>query len=172
MFIIPLLLYRRLRFGCPFRKIPLTKGRYALVDPADYHTLKKYKWSAIKKPNTYYAVRYLRKNEISMHRHITNAPPHLVVDHIDHNGLNNTRANLRLCTRAQNSLNQKIRKGCSSKYKGVYWHKRDKKFYAQVSFKGESFHLGCFKEEKKAAIAYDKNAKILFGDFAHLNFDA
>ena len=165
-----LLLYRRIRFGFPFRKIPLTKGKFAFVDPADYRSIKKFKWSVIEKSHIFYAVRYHRKNEIRMHRQITNAPPHFVVDHIDHNGLNNTRKNLRLCTRAQNSLNQKIRKGCSSKYKGVYWHKRDKKFYARISHKGKSYHLGCFNNEILAACSYDKKAKELFGEFAFINF--
>jgi len=169
-FISLLLFYRRLRFGFSFRRIPLTKGRFALVSSSDYQILKIFRWSAVKKPNTFYAVRYLHKKEISMHRQITNAPSDLVCDHIDHNGLNNTRANIRLCTRAQNSLNQKIRKGCTSKYKGVYWHKRDKRFYARIYHKGKSYHLGCFKNERDAARAYDNMAKILFGPFAHLNF--
>jgi len=164
------LLYRRLRFGYPFRKIKLTKGKFAIVDPDEFHKLRKYKWSAVKQANTFYAVRYLRKKEIRMHRQITNAPPHLVCDHIDHNGLCNTRKNLRLCTRAQNALNQKHRKGCSSKYKGVYWHKRDKKFYARIYYKGRSYHLGLFDSEKDAAKEYDKKAMELFGRFACLNF--
>ena len=165
-----LMIYRRLRYGYPFRRIPLTKGRFALVDLEDYPALKKFKWSVIEKSGIYYAVRYNRKKEIRMHRLITSAPNHLVVDHIDHNSLNNTKRNLRLCTLAQNSLNQKHRKNCSSKYKGVYFHKRDKKFYAQISHKGLSFHLGCFKNEKMAALEYDKKAKTLFGDYACLNF--
>jgi hypothetical protein len=169
-FIALLLLYRRLRYGYSFRKIPLTKGRFALVDPADYKILKKFNWSVIEKSGIFYAVRYDHKKEIRMHRQITNAPSHLVCDHIDHNGLNNTRKNLRLCTLAENSLNQKIRKGCSSKYKGVYWHKRDKKFYARISHKRKSHHLGCFRNERAAAYVYDCAAKKLFGDFAHLNF--
>ena len=166
----PLLLYRRIRYGYAFRKIPLTKGKFARVDLADYPRLKKYNWSAVKAPNTYYAVRYHRKKEIRMHRQITNAPAHLVCDHIDHNGLNNTRKNLRLCTLAQNALNQKHRKGCSSRYKGVYYHKRDKTYHARIYHKGRSYHLGSFKNEKHAAKAYDKKARQLFGRFAHLNF--
>ena len=165
-----LLLYRRLRYGFSFRRIPLTKNLFTLVDPEDYSALKKFKWSVIEKSGIYYAVRYNRKKEIRMHRLITSAPNHLVVDHIDHNSLNNTKRNLRLCTLAQNSLNQKHRKNCSSKYKGVYFHKRDKKFYAQISHKGRSFHLGSFKDEKMAALVYDRKAEQLFGPFACLNF--
>jgi hypothetical protein len=105
-----------------------------------------------------------------MHRQITSAPPGLVVDHINHNGLDNRKDNLRLCTRAQNALNQRPRKGTSSRYKGVYWHERDKRFYAQISHKGRRYHLGSYKSEIQAAKAYDKKAKELFGEFAHLNF--
>jgi hypothetical protein len=150
--------------------IPLTQAKFAIVDAEDLPKLSRYNWCVVKTDNTCYAVRNRKRKQTFMHRLITSAPPHLVVDHINHNGLDNRKDNLRLCTRAQNALNQRPRKGTSSKYKGVYWHERDKRFYAQISHKGKRFHLGSFKSETQAAKAYDKKAKELFGEFAHLNF--
>jgi hypothetical protein len=67
-------LYRRLRFGYPFRRIPLTQGKYAIVDPEDYEFLVHYKWYAAKQGYTYYAIRKHAGKHISMHRQIINAP--------------------------------------------------------------------------------------------------
>jgi hypothetical protein len=150
--------------------LPLTQDKFAIVDAADFPHLSRYNWCVVKTDNTCYAARYRKRKQTFMHRLITSAPSHLVVDHINHNGLDNRKDNLRLCTRAQNALNQRPRKGTSSKYKGVYWHERDKRFYAQISHKGRRFHLGSFKSEIAAAHAYDKKALELFGEFAYLNF--
>ena len=150
--------------------LPLTQDKFAIVDAQDLPRLSRYNWCVVKTDNTCYAVRYCKRKQTFMHRLITSAPPHLVVDHINHNGLDNRKDNLRLCTRAQNALNQRARKGTSSRYKGVYWHERDKRFYAQISHKGRRHHLGSFKSEIKAAKAYDKKAIELFGQFACLNF--
>jgi hypothetical protein len=99
-----------------------------------------------------------------------NAPAHLVCDHIDHNGLNNTKRNLRLCTKQQNAINQRPRKDGSSKYKGVCWHKRNKKWQARIHHSGRYYHLGTFKSQRAAALAYDSAARKYHGDFACLNF--
>lgn len=88
------------------------------------------------------------------------------VDHIDHNGLNNQKSNIRNCTRQQNQGN-KICKH-KSNYKGVYF---DRKYIkASIQFNHKSIHIGNFKTEYDAAVAYDKKAKLLFGDFAYTNF--
>ena len=176
LFIALLLLYRRARYGYPFRRIPLTQGKYAIVDPEDFERLNKHKWYAAKRSNTFYAIRCVgtRRNRrnIWMHREIIHPPRHLVVDHINHNGLDNRKANLRPATQAQNNYNRVIikRKDSSSKYKGVTWKKENKKWLAQIHFKGEYIFLGYFKEEKQAAKAYDKAAKKYHGEFASLNF--
>ena len=107
------LLYRRLRFGYPFRKIPLTKGKYAIVDPADYNRLSKYNWHAVIAPNTCYAARSQtcpstgRTTRIPMHRSIIPIPNNMLCDHINHVGLDNRTANLRPATAAQNAWNRK-----------------------------------------------------------------
>ena len=87
-----LVLGRRLLVGYPYRRIPLTQGKFACVDPQDYPALARYKWCAAKQGNSWYAVRTDGNRQFRMHRVIMNAPPGMVVDHIDHDGLNNVRA--------------------------------------------------------------------------------
>ena len=91
------------------------------------------------------------------------------IDHIDNDPLNNNIENLRETTRSQNLMNQKPRKNKSSKYKGVSWYKRDKIWQAQIKINKKQIHLGRFKLEKDAALAYNKAAIELFGEFACLN---
>jgi len=175
-FVAPLLLYRRARYGYAFRRIPLTQGKYAIVDPEDFERLNKHKWHAVKQSNTFYAIRCAgpakKTTYIRMHREIIHPPDHLVVDHINHNGLDNRKANIRPATRSQNNFNRLIikRKGASSKYKGVSWRKRRKRWRARIHVYGEYKFLGYFKEEIHAAKAYDKAAKKYHGEFASLNF--
>jgi len=166
----PVLLYRRLRFGFPFCRIPLTQGKFAFVDPEDYPALIRHKWSASKRGNTFYAVRSQGKHQIKMHRLITNAPPQLLVDHADHNGLNNTKQNLRPCNRLQNAANQQPRKNGSSKFKGVCWNKRDKVWDVRIRYNGRNLYIGSFKSELEAAKAYDSAARFYKGKFACTNF--
>ena len=162
------------------KTIPLTQGKFAIVDDEDYEELNKYKWHAIKDDHTYYAARtvYLgggRKNRkrriIQMHRQILQALPEQQIDHKNGNGLNNRRCNIRFCTHSQNQQNQRAQKSKSSKYKGIYWHKRDKKWATMIQYNKKRIHLGYFDNEIKAAKAYDKKAKELFGEFANCNFN-
>jgi hypothetical protein len=155
------------------RRIPLTKGKFALVDAEDYYQLVEFRWQVSDATgNTSYATGRRGGKTIKMHRFIMDAPAHLVVDHIDHNGLNNCKANLRLCTSAQNSRNCAPNKGASSKYKGVIWNKHNKKWRASIDFNKKRRHIGCFENEIDAARAYDEKAAELFGEFGHLNFPA
>lgn len=170
--------YRKLRYGFPFRKIPLTKGQFAIVDNIDYEMLAGYKWCALRKGRTFYAERRYetergvwKQRHISMHRQILDEPAGLCVDHINHNGLDNRRANLRIVTLEQNNWNsRKCRGNFSSQYKGVSWSNRCGKWLAKIVYKGKSIYIGYFDDEVSAARAYDAKAKEMFGEYAELNF--
>jgi hypothetical protein len=152
------------------RRISLTKGKFAVFDEEDYYQLVKFQWHAIEPANnTFYAARTCGRKSLKMHRQIMNAPKHLVVDHIDHNGLNNCKSNLRLCTIAQNCRNT-VPCGVTSKYKGICWKKRQKKWIASIKHNNNKYFLGYFIDEVAAAKAYDQKAKELHGEFAYLNF--
>ena len=151
--------------------IKLTFGKFAVIDVEDYDRVSQYNWCAIEDDRCWYAHTFKRDGTpLSMHRLITNAPKGLLVDHIDHNGLNNRKSNLRLCTNAQNQQNTRPRRGGTSRYKGVWLDKTRNVFMATISCNKKRYFLGRFKLETDAAKAYDKKAKELFGEFAYLNF--
>jgi hypothetical protein len=105
-----------------------------------------------------------------MHRFLLNAPAGVLVDHRDCNGLNNRKANLRLCTNKENTRNSRPYLKGSSRFKGVCWGKKAKKYIAQITVDGKRYLLGYFHDEIEAAVVYDIKAMELFGEFAYLNF--
>jgi hypothetical protein len=159
------------------REIPLSKNYFALVDDKDFEQVSQHKWSASESPYTVYAVRNIYTTEGKrrleyLHRFL--CPDAEWVDHDDHNGLNCQRYNLRPCSPSNNGCNrEKIRKPTSSKYKGVYLQKADRKhktcWVAQITIEGRRTRLGEFGSEDEAAAAYNKVATKHFGEFALIN---
>jgi HNH endonuclease len=155
------------------RYIALTQGRYAIVDAADYEWLNQWKWCAARSGNLWYAYRKHHGKTVRMHQLIMNPPKGMVVDHINGNGLDDRRDNLRICTRRQNAWNHGRRKAdnASSEFLGVYRRKEDPdKCYVRVTRDGQATNLGPFDTEIQAAQARDQKACELHGEFAYLNF--
>ncbi len=152
------------------RYISLTRGKYAIVDAADYPALAKYKWYAQGEPRSgrFYACRGHKGNRVAMHRQIMKPPRGMVVDHINGNGLDNRRCNLRICTQLQNSQNTHRRRPGKSRFRGVF--PRGDKWQAAIQHDGQPMYLGLFDSEVEAAQARDRKAIELAGEFAVLNF--
>lgn len=161
------------------KEIELTKGYVAIVDDDDYDRLSKYKWSALENNKTVYAVHRF-KNELSgkykmvgMHRFIIGISENYRIDHIDRNGLNNCKNNLRKCSDADNQHNKTIYKNNTTGYRGISFFpkaNKNKPFTAHICLNRKLVHIGYFKTDIEAAKAYDKKAIELFGEFASLNF--
>lgn len=165
------------------KKLLTSNGLTFKVSDCDYDTVKKYNWCAIKNGHTYYVRAWINKKRTPIHRFLLDVnDPDVFVDHIDRNGLNNCRDNLRKCTHSQNQMNR-IASG-KSKFKGVSTHTSNKysklksgeiknytytNFLATIKIDGKQKCLGLFKNESAAAIAYNLSASKHFGQFAKLN---
>lgn len=154
------------------KEIPLTQGKLAIVDEADFEWISRWKWAYFKgNRSKEYAVRreYGRKNLIFMHKQILGIDAGTEGDHIDGNGLNNQRNNLREATHHQNCYNTKKRKNSLSKYKGVSWNVQNQKWLVRIMVNQKTIYLGYFLDENKAALKYNEAALKYFGNFAKLN---
>lgn len=153
-------------------------GSYTiLIDDEDLALVKRFSWTVSNLSGYNYALSN-GSDRIHMHRLIVKNfhgnIDGLVIDHINHNTLDNRRANLRPCTSHQNSMNRRVdcpqTQNSSSKYKGVLWLKRAKKWRACVGYRNRKIQIGEFALEVDAARAYDQMARFLFKEFACLNF--
>jgi len=147
------------------KEIPLTQGKVALVDDEDYPSIMGHKWYASNNRFTYYAVTNVpgvtrRQYTLRMHRLILNPPKGKEIDHINGNGLDNRRENLRIVTRRQNTQNRHESK--SSKYVGVCSNKRGKKWTADVGIGSYRAHIKVFDNEERAALAYRNTVNLVF----------
>ena len=156
----------------------MTQGKYAIVDLGDFERLNRYKWHAARCRDTFYAKRVVHVGEdkkrviIKMHREIIRVGDDMFVDHINHNGLNNRRANLRPATRTENNRNRRKaqRRNYSSRYKGLTWYREQERWIVRITVNRKSEFIGSFKNELEAARAYDRAAVKYHGEFASLNF--
>ncbi len=162
------------------KQIPLTKGFVALVDDEDYEFLAQINWCwtkggyALAVGNSAKFKRLFPNYEfktrcVLMHRLLMRAPEDLEVDHENRNGLDNQRHNLRLATSSQNKHNSGSREGTSI-YKGVCWNPKPAMWSAQIKLEWKKRSLGYYHTEVEAALAYDRAATDLHGEFASVNF--
>lgn len=152
------------------KRIPLTRGKVALVDDEDYDWLSQWKWFAKYNFGKFYAARHDPKNHShTIHMHQMLLGPRC--DHKNRDGLDNRKENLRKASRRQNNCNQGLRKNNRTGYKGITCpDKRHDKYQARIGYKGRIIYLGYYETKEEAARAYDEAAKRLHGEFAVLNF--
>lgn len=154
--------------------IPLSgkagQGDVALVDAADRDLVAAYKWNLLRSFQCLYAVTYVGRKRVLMHRLVMDAKKGQIVDHINFNGLDNRRANLRLCTPAENAMHSRKRRNSVSRYIGVTWHTASKSWAVSIKHSGKSFRQPGFATEVEAAVFRDSLARKLHGEFASLNF--
>ena len=153
-----------------YKKIPLTQGKFAVVDGDDHPLLLTRSWRVACCSGKLYAVSGRAGSEVLMHRYIMGTPEGKDTHHIDGDGLNNTRRNLQICTHAENSRKRCRQSNNSSGYNGVSWKKSRGRWVSYICVRGRSHYLGSSTCLVKAARIYDKAAKKYHGDFASLNF--
>jgi hypothetical protein len=139
------------------REISLSRGKFAIVDDEDYEGLNQHKWYALKACRTWYAARRAGTDFVYMHAVLAQTPKGAKTDHVDGDGLNNRRGNLRICTDAQNACNQtrKRRGEHTSRYRGVHWDKVNCKWLVNITGAGFKKNLGRYSCEFYAAGVYD-----------------
>lgn len=158
-------------------QIALTQGKFSLVDREDWLRFGQRKWYAMRRQGGkfvagrmgWYAGQPKRRRALYLHREIMRPPPGLEVDHISGDTLDNQRANLRVCTRRENSQNLFSQQG-SSQFRGVSWNKPQQKWNARTTHEGARLHLGTYAAEIAAALAFDRFARAHHGEFARVNF--
>ena len=160
--------------------IQLTRGKQTRVDTEDFNRLNQFKWFAQlgSDKGVFYAARCIthsgRQVTIRMHREILGSRYRdgRIVDHINHDTLDNRQCNLRRCSSSDNNCNCGNYKKGTSIYKGVSWHKQNQnsgKWQAQIQKNGKHYYLGVFESEKDAALAYNEAALRIHGQFAFQN---
>jgi hypothetical protein len=163
---------RPIRVDGDIAYVPLTRGYETVIDSEDVALISQWNWQVAITNGLPYAVRYSRRDAqgkqhiIRLHRLLMNVPDGMVVDHIDHDGLNNRRSNLRLATPLQNAHNRLRPKRASNALRGVYRYPGEKKWRARIWSLGERISLGTFDTAEEAHAAYCAEAKRLRGEFA------
>lgn len=152
------------------KEIVLTNGAIALVDDEDYARLSGHVWYF--DGRSYARRAWLvggKRHQIRMHQEVLQVEDGYFIDHINGNGLDNRKSNLRPATHMQNMRNRKPNEVSSSIYRGVYFHRQAGKWRARLRTKGLHLSLGLYQNQVDAARAYDAAARRVFGEFARLN---
>jgi hypothetical protein len=155
------------------RAIQLTQGKVAIVDAEDYGLLSKFKWHAHERGRTWYARRAASNKTIFMHRAILEYHSYDLtsgeVDHINGDGLDNRKSNLQVISHAENIRKSRVQINNKSGFRGVSWHKGDRRWQVVIEVDNIKKYIGSFRTKIAAALAYDQAAKKYFGKFANLN---
>lgn len=151
------------------KELSLTSGQFALIDDVDYDKVSSRRWHAYKSSNSWYCRTNIGKKHISLHAFLFPVPKGFVVDHIDGNGLNNQRANLRQATQAENMRNQRPHRDSRSPYKGIWRIPGAKTWGVQIWNGRKRNYVGSFVDPLEAAKVYDFIAIQVFGQFAKVN---
>jgi hypothetical protein len=150
--------------------VTLTQGYEAIIDAADTPLVEGVNWYANVHRNTVYCVNRsqneTKKTTIRMHRVIMGDPDGFQIDHIDGDGLNNRKSNLRLATRSENARNRRINKNSTSGLKGAFWVESRKRWRAEIKADGKKINLGYFNTPEAAYAAYVAASEKLHGEFA------
>lgn len=149
--------------------VTLTRGHEAIIDAADAESAGRFNWYAlVTKYGHTYALRARRKEDDEpqlLHRMLTKAPAGMDVDHINGNGLDNRRENLRVCTHAQNMANQRIERPNRLGYRGIY-QQTPTSFRAEISVKDKKVNLGNYRTAAEAAAVYQRAVVEIRGEYA------
>lgn len=152
---------------------PYKYGKVALVDDEDFEWLSKYNWQYQPKKHGDRVIAEIfglgKRTKVYMHRLVTDCPTDMLVDHANHNTLDNRKSNLRICTGTQNQGNKFVRSDSSTGYKGIMWDDFRKRWLVAVKHKDYGKISGRFKSLKDAVDFYNENALEMFGEFALLN---
>lgn len=145
----------------------LGKGKFIIVDDDDYEKVVKYKWhlDIHVKESILYARTTIKYHKIRLHRFLLNPPSGTFIDHINRNGLDNRKCNLRLATQTQNNANTKLRIDNSSGTKGVYWDKSRNEWLVVIGFEGPKY-LGRYKKIEDAILVRKQAEKQYFGQYS------
>ena len=149
-----------------YRTINLTRGQVAIIDEEDFQRISQEHWCAIKIKGRYYAIQGKRTN-LYMHRIIMGATDDEQIDHVNNNGLDNRKRNLRRCTNAQNNWNKGKHRDNTSGFKGVSYDPDRGKWRARLMVNGKFVWLGRHHTAQAAYMAYTTKAKEVFGEFFH-----
>lgn len=158
--------------GIFMKEIPLTQGKVALIDDDMFDRVSYFKWSADKSGKNYYARTNIgvdgKEKSFKIHQLLLGFPKNCDIDHINGDGLLNTKDNLRLCSHSENCRNSSLKINNVSGFRGVHWHKNNKKWVAQINKNGKRVNLGYFINIEDAVIVFNKASKEIYKEFSRV----